>query len=333
MVLNELDSRDKKILFVLNKDARIPLSKIAKLTSTPRHVVANHLNRLEKTKIIKAHKLKINYTLLGWQEYEVYLRLTGANKDKIDALRDSLVKNKHVSWVGFCFGNYDIKMSFYARDNPDFYNIFSDSLKGYRDLITSHETVSITKKYKIDSSLFLGSILKEKFNPNIITKTEGSFSGEQTLLDHKDKETLLALGKDPQMSFSELSKHIKTTLQGAKKRVASLERKKIILGTSALINGQKLGFVWATCLFKLNLGEVQEEKLEKYVLCMSGMTTAVRLLGKWDLGISFFSKSIKDLQQSINDFKAIFKDCIRDYDALIILESYKYPLIPECVFE
>ena len=105
------------------------------------------------------------------------------------------------------------------------------------------------------------------------------------------------------------------------------------MNTKTLINGQTLGFVWATCLFKLNLTEEQEEILERYILNMAGTTSAVRLIGRWDLGITFFSESVQELQTNMNDFKSAFKDGIKDYDSLIILDSYKYPLIPTCVLE
>ncbi|MGV8168635.1 MAG: Lrp/AsnC family transcriptional regulator [Candidatus Nanoarchaeia archaeon] len=333
-----LDSKDKKILFAVNNEARQPLSKIASETNLPRHVVKRRLEQLEKTKIIKAYKLKINHQLLGQEEYEVYLRLMDFDGQRTKKLIKSLVANNHVSWIGLCFGNYDLKISFYAKNNKEFFGILSESLTGFRDIIKAQETLSLTKKYKMDSSLFLETILKEKFSPN--TKNEKVFISkkrtkktEKVILDSNDKKLISLLSKKPTATLSELSKELNMSLQGVKNRLEALYAQKIILGTSALINGQALGFIWATCLFKLALDENGEEELEKYTLTMSGTTSAVRLLGKWDLGVTFFSESIKDLQESINDFKAKFKDNIKDYDSLIILESYKYPLIPECILE
>jgi Lrp/AsnC family leucine-responsive transcriptional regulator len=328
-----LDSKDKKILGALNEDARLTNSEIAKKFNIPRHIIKRRIEKLEHDKVIKAYKLKLNYKLLGWQEYEVYLRLMAQDKQKVDELIKALIKNKHVSWIGTCFGNYDIKMSFYARDNQDFYKIFSSSLKGYKAHIKTHEVLIITKKYKMDPSLFLGTVLNDKFVPKINIPSAGIPPTKPLFLNEKDLKLIELLGVNPKTTLSSLSITLGITLQGVKKRISSLEKRNIFLGTSALINGQTLGFIWSTCLFKLSLNDEQEEDLEKYISGMSGTTSAVRLLGKWDLGVTFFSETIKDLQQNISNFKTRFKECIIDYDSLIILENYKYPEIPKCVLE
>jgi len=75
------------------------------------------------------------------------------------------IENRNVSWIGTCFGNYDIKMSFYAHNNQEFQDVLSSALSGYKEHIKAQEVVGITKKYKMDNTLFLSMVLKENFNP------------------------------------------------------------------------------------------------------------------------------------------------------------------------
>jgi Lrp/AsnC family transcriptional regulator, leucine-responsive regulatory protein len=333
--MKPLDIKDKKILHLINKDARISLADISRETNTQRNVVKAKLLRLEREKIIKSYKLNLDYKLLGFEEYEVYLRLSGVDNDSMEKIIKSLIRNKNVSWIGVCFGNYDIKLSLYAKNNQDFHEILNNTLSGFKEHIKAQEIVGITKKYKMDTTLFLSRILKENFNPFFIKdeKNEAQKTTKRIVLSLRDKKIINYLSHNSRATLSELSKETNMTVQGVKNRFDALLEKKIILGTKALINGQTLGFIWATCLFKLNLNEEQEEILERYILGMSGTTSAVRLIGRWDLGITFFSESTKDLQKNINDFKSAFKDSIKDYDSLIILDSHKYPSIPECVLE
>ncbi len=331
--MKALDVKDKQILHSLSNNARVSFSDLSRISGIPRNIVKNRITNLEKNKIIKAYKLTVNYKLLGFEEYEVYLRLSGVDKEKMESIINSFINHKNVSWIGVCFGNYDIKMSFYARNNHEFQDVLTDALSGFKEHIKAQETVGITHKYKMDNTLFLNTILREKFNP--FTKNEELLkeNKKRTTLDDKDRKIMLALSKNPKANLSELSKATNLTIQGAKNRLDSLYSRNIIMNTKTLINGQTLGFVWATCLFKLNLTEEQEEILERYILNMAGTTSAVRLIGRWDLGITFFSESVQELQTNMNDFKSAFKDGIKDYDSLIILDSYKYPLIPTCVLE
>ncbi|MFA6073349.1 MAG: Lrp/AsnC family transcriptional regulator [Candidatus Woesearchaeota archaeon] len=358
-----LTLNDKKILYVLNVDSSLSIVAIEKITKIPRNVITNRLKKLEISKIIKAYKLNINYKLLGFEEFEVYLRLMGNDNKKKKELIQKLTEHKNISWIGTCFGNYDLKLSLYAKNNQELYSILLDALNGYKEYIKAQEIVSVTRKYKMDKSLFLSTILKEQINFDINKSINSKITIEQSnkqhdkekqnnkqnkaqkienklklnykteQLDSVDKTLILELSKNPRSKLITLANATNLSIQGVKNRITSLQKRQIIFGSSALINGQILNNIWATCLFKLTLDESQEILLEKYILTMSGTTSAVRLIGRWDLGITFFSISIDDLQTKINDFKAAFKDQIKDYDSLIILENFKYPKLPQCVLE
>jgi DNA-binding Lrp family transcriptional regulator len=334
---DSLDEKDKKIISSLIRDASLSFAEIEKETKIPRYVVANRIKKLEKKEIIKAYKLSVNYKILGLEEFEIHLRLMGIDEQKMVEIIKNIEKNPHVSWIGRCFGNYDLKINVFAKSNSELYTIVNDALKEYREFIKAQEISSITKKHKTDKTSFLRTILES--NTLSVSEEKGKKESEKIRssdstpkLDSVDLGIIKHLGKNPRIKLTELSKKTNLTVQGVKNRINSLYSRKIILGSSALLNGQKLGYIWATCLFKITLTEEQEKPLEQHIYSLPNASSAVRLLGKWDLGITFFDTSVKALQERINEFKGMYKDNIKDYDSFIILDIYKYPELPECIF-
>ena len=65
----KLDTKDKKILEILQKNARTPLSQIARKTGIPRDSITYRLKRLEKLKVIRFHHTLINPAKLGYPLY------------------------------------------------------------------------------------------------------------------------------------------------------------------------------------------------------------------------------------------------------------------------
>lgn len=329
-----LDEKDKIILVVLNRDASLSFTDIEKETKIPRHVVANRIRKLEKGKIIKAYKLDINYRLLGWEEFEVHLRLMGVDDNKMLEIISDIQKNHHVSWIGTCFGNYDIKINVFAKNNSECYSIVNECLKKHREYVHAEEITSITLKLKTDGNVFLRSLLDmNELHIEAGKRRERTENSAAHSLDDTDKIIIRDMGKNARVRLTELSKAAGLTIQGTKNRIDSLYSRKIILGSTTLIHGPSLGKIWGTCLFKMNLNIEQEKALEKHLYSLRNTSSAVRLIGKWDLGITFFDRSVKALQAQINDFKGMFKDNIKEYDAFLILDIYKYPQLPECIFE
>ena len=65
----KLDSKDKKIIEQLQKNARQSIAEIAKKTRLPRDVVVYRIKKLEKTKVIRSHHTFLDHQKLGYPLY------------------------------------------------------------------------------------------------------------------------------------------------------------------------------------------------------------------------------------------------------------------------
>ena len=104
----ELNLKDKKILYELDKNSRIGITELAKRVQMSKESLHYRLNKLIEEKIIlKFHTVPAHYRF-GTIDYKVYLRLQDISKTSYDQLIDFLIKNKDVFWVTPCNGRCDL---------------------------------------------------------------------------------------------------------------------------------------------------------------------------------------------------------------------------------
>ena len=73
--MEKIDKKDLRILYELDKNARQPVSKIAKRVALSNEVTAYRIKRLEKIGLIKGYYTIIDYSLLGYTDYKVLFKL------------------------------------------------------------------------------------------------------------------------------------------------------------------------------------------------------------------------------------------------------------------
>ena len=78
----KLDSRNKRILYELWNDARIPASQIAKKLNLSREVVEYRIKQLIKDKYIQEFITIIDTNRLGYKQYTIHLQLKNFEEEK-----------------------------------------------------------------------------------------------------------------------------------------------------------------------------------------------------------------------------------------------------------
>jgi len=78
----DLDKKDKKILSVIEMNARLSYQQIGKKTSLSKESVIYRMKRLEKRGIIKQYKTLVNFGKLGYTGFAVFSRFQQVNEEK-----------------------------------------------------------------------------------------------------------------------------------------------------------------------------------------------------------------------------------------------------------
>ena len=115
-----LDLKDKKILTLLDSNARLSNSQIARKVKLSKPAVEYRLQRMNKNKIIFNHYAVINFTKLGYSQYKIYFNLQDTTLEQEKLIINYWVKDKNSVWVAQVRGRWDLAVSVLAKSNFEF---------------------------------------------------------------------------------------------------------------------------------------------------------------------------------------------------------------------
>jgi len=147
----KLDSKDKRILEQLQKNARLSIAQISKNTKLPRDVVVYRIKKLEKLKVIRAHHTLLNPQKLGYPLY-VYVLFScyNASPEKERKFVNYLTSHKQIIYVAKNSGQFDFTIGVCAKDYLNFDNIIRDIRQRFADLIKNIISLPTIQEYKFD---------------------------------------------------------------------------------------------------------------------------------------------------------------------------------------
>jgi len=147
----KLDSKDKIIIEQLQKNCRLTIAEIAKITKLPRDVVVYRIKKLEQSKVIRAHHTMLNPQKLGYPLY-VYVLFSCYNIKPEEETRfiNYLKSNKQIVYVAKNSGQFDFTIGVCAKDYLDFDNVIRDIRQKFADVIKNIISLPTVQEYKYD---------------------------------------------------------------------------------------------------------------------------------------------------------------------------------------
>jgi len=148
--MKELDAKDRDILRILSKEARIPLKSLAARIGLSRSATTERISLLEKSGVIRGYRADIGQKT-ETNFIAAFLLLTLSRTPSINVL-DQLARYQEVRRVSSISGQLDLIVEV---EVPSI-----DALNTLRDLIAAHQNVEdlttlIVLRRDIDRSSFL----------------------------------------------------------------------------------------------------------------------------------------------------------------------------------
>ena len=112
-----LDEIDKKIIKVLQDDARTSLRKISKLVKVSLGTVSNRVKRMEKNGVIKGYSVILDPDQIGW-ELNVVIGLR-IQKGRLIEIQERIAKDSRVHGVYDVTGDFDSMIIARAKNRKD----------------------------------------------------------------------------------------------------------------------------------------------------------------------------------------------------------------------
>lgn len=147
----KLDSKDKKILEQLQKNARQSVANIAKKTKLPRDLIVYRIKKLENLKVIRYHHTSLNPAMLGFPLYSyVMFSMTNISLEDEKKFISFLKVHKNIIYVAKNSGKYDFTIGVCSEDYKSFDQILQDIRRKFSSLIKNYEVTPVIQEYKFD---------------------------------------------------------------------------------------------------------------------------------------------------------------------------------------
>ena len=112
-----LDEIDKKIIKVLEDDARTSLRKISELVKVSLGTVSNRVKKMEKNGVIKGYSVILDHDQIGW-ELNVVIGLR-IQKARLIEIQEKIAKDSRVHGVYDVTGDFDSMVIARAKNRKD----------------------------------------------------------------------------------------------------------------------------------------------------------------------------------------------------------------------
>ena len=112
-----LDEIDKKIIKVLEDDARTSLRKISELVKVSLGTVSTRVKKMEKTGVIKGYSVILDPDQIGW-ELNVVIGLR-IQKGRLIEIQEKIAKDSRVHGVYDVTGDFDSMVIARAKNRKD----------------------------------------------------------------------------------------------------------------------------------------------------------------------------------------------------------------------
>ena len=130
-LMNNIDVKDRRILYELDFNSRQSNIKIGKKVGLHKNVVNYRVKRLEEQGIITNYYTVIATFKLGYNSLRFYIIFQNTTPEIRDEIINYFSNNKYTWWVGSFEGAYDLAVLIWVRDLHDFYSFWEKTLQKY----------------------------------------------------------------------------------------------------------------------------------------------------------------------------------------------------------
>jgi len=129
----QIDKLDKKILSIIQGNARIPFLEVARECNVSGAAIHQRVQKLIKTGVIAGSEFIIDPKKIGYHTCAyigIYLEKAGMYKDVVEELK----RIPEIIQCDYTTGNYSIFIKIYTRDNQHLKEILADKLQSIKGI-------------------------------------------------------------------------------------------------------------------------------------------------------------------------------------------------------
>jgi len=309
-----LDSKDREILFELDLDSRISINKLAKKVKLNSGTVNYRIKKMEEKKVILGYYAVVDASLLGFEQFRIYLKYQYINPELEENLLNYLAENENIWWLGKTDGEFDLCFVIWVKNSFKFKEFWNKLMLKYRNLFQKINVSPYTGLFQFNLAFL---------NPENEKRVK-IFSGtDKKISVSKKEEKILKLISDNARTPSiEIAKKLKITPIQVKYALNKMKKLDLIQGFRLKLNFELLGLNYYKVNF--NLKDLKQyNKLVNFALEHERIIYVDQTIGFSDFEAEIVCLSHKEFKGIMNEMKAKFSEIIKDYDYILYSEILK----------
>jgi Lrp/AsnC family transcriptional regulator for asnA, asnC and gidA len=156
----EIDDLDKQILELLQRDARMPFSEIARKLIVSGGTIHQRVDRLKESGIIKGSRIVIDHQLLG-MDVTVLLGVHLKSSKDSDKVIKKLKQFPEVIEAYYTTGNFALMVKVVSSSIKDFHSFLSHKFQGISEIQSTESFVCLDTPISRDIQVKM-DLLSEK---------------------------------------------------------------------------------------------------------------------------------------------------------------------------
>lgn len=323
--LEDLDQKDRQILFELDENSRQPYAQIAKKLRISKENVKYRVDRLIEQNIISSFMIFLDLPQMGFPYFKVFIRLRNISIEDEKKYFEYLINHPKVVWTGRCIGKYDSLFNVLCENTLEFNQFMQGLREKYGSFFQLVDVVTDTMQIKKERGYLIGKqTIPERSKP-LLKKDD---------LSQFDIQLLSTLSKNSRASIEEMAKETGFSVVTVRKRLRELVEKEVIQKLTIRLNYRAFQYQFVKVMFKLqNSSRKETQSFYDYISSFPNAVYLVEGIGISDVEADFEIKDIEQLNQIIFRLKEKFSRIIRDYEILFITEEEKVEYVQPNVIQ
>jgi Lrp/AsnC family transcriptional regulator, leucine-responsive regulatory protein len=124
--LEKIDETDEEIIVLLAKNCRTSLLDLSEKLNMSPNGVKERIKKLEQKKIIVGYKTKINYELLSFLHFRVFIHAKKMSKEFYEQIKQFLKQKGNIESISHFWGYADIDFRIHAKDIFELYQTIAE---------------------------------------------------------------------------------------------------------------------------------------------------------------------------------------------------------------
>jgi DNA-binding Lrp family transcriptional regulator len=305
-----LSSRDKRLICLLDQNARQPLTELARKMRMSKQGVGQRIKKLRADGIIQSSYAVINTLATGRLWMRVWIKLQMVSPKVEKEIVDFSKNQPTIAWVIPLTGAYDFVLIYWPKTIGEFKPIFDAFLMKFSSYVKEHIVSIIASGHDFSNRMWAPDL-------EAVESTVQETAPQK--LDAKDQKILKILSQDAGWSVPEIGKMTGIDPKTVYYRIKKLEERKIILNYRIKLNYEKLGCTWYK-FFLIFANTTQKERARLFTTLkqIPELIYITESVGMADLEFEIVVGSANRMQEILMELRSEFSEMIKDYEMVEI---------------